>query len=204
MFIAFEGIRRSGKSTLSLALLEYLNNEFKDSENYVKADPHFGDFQWTKEPTFPKEEADDLNIRSDVDEYRRERTFFESRIDHQNGITGKNIICEQYIWCALAHTFVFSPGCFKFAKELYLSEYLFVQPDLYIQVSTNPEVCYERDTSMSLDLLKRIEQSYRATQEFINVPVLKISSIGGEDRAIGQLKEMFDNYMKEIKVDNKW
>jgi thymidylate kinase len=138
MFIAFEGIDRAGKSTLSIKFAEYLNSCKIDG--LLKLDPHFGDFIWTKEPSFSIEEAKLLNTPGYVDEYRRERIFFESRIRHQNYIIAKNIVCERYLWSGLAYAFKYSPNCFRFIKELYSSDVLFAQPDLYIFVDTPIEV----------------------------------------------------------------
>ena len=138
--IIFDGIDKVGKSTLSVNFTQYLNKLYRDEDGLLKIDPHFGDFIWTKEPLFTTEEADFLNSPGYIDEYRRERIFFESRMNHQKLIAGKNVVCDRYIWSGLAYANKYSPGCFRFAKELYLSENLFIKPDLYIFVDTPPGV----------------------------------------------------------------
>lgn len=204
MLIVFEGIRKSGKSTLSLALLEYLN-DYVNEDGTLKLDPHLGDFVWKKEPTFPDEQANDLNYKEDVNEYLREKIFFESRIKHQDDLAGANVVCERYIWCALAHSHRFSPNCFNLIKELYLSENMFIQPDLYIFVDTSPEVCYERSPDVDLGIVKEIRDSYAYTSEFIRKPILYVDSFGGEERAISSLLDKFNAYVEEHDMGGeKW
>lgn len=205
MLIVFEGIRKSGKSTLSLAFLDYINNDFRNNDGTLRVDPHLGDFVWTKEPTFPDEEADDLNLRDDINEFLRERIFFESRIKHQDILMGKNIICEQYLWCALAHSHRYSPNSFELIKELYVSEFLFVQPDLYVFIDTNPDVCYKRNPKADPEILKEIRDSYLYTRQFISCPVLTISSVGEEEKSIYEMKSSFENFVEERELaDQEW
>ena len=196
MLIAFEGIPKSGKSTLSLALLEYLNNKFKTENNLLRVDPHLGDFIWTKEPTFPDDHAHSLNIEG-INECRRERIFFESRIKHQEVLMGRNIVCERYLWGAYTYIHKYSPSTLNILKELYSSDYIFVQPDLYFFVDTNPEVCYERDKETDVDRLLELRNSYLYTQQFINEPVITITSIGSESRAVDEMILKFDKYVKD-------
>jgi thymidylate kinase len=207
MLIVFEGIDNSGKSTLSLAFQKYINNDFRSVDGVLKVDPHLGDFVWTKEPMFTSEEADTLNSPSFTNQFARERLFFESRMRHQDMVSGKNLICDRYIWSGIAYALKFSPECYEFARALYLSDTLFIQPDLYIFVDTPPEVCFDRDPSVELDRLKSLQQAYLSTQQFITTPVITMQAIGGEQCALDQLVELFENFVDEhdLMVDQeKW
>jgi len=213
MFIAFEGIDRAGKSTLSVKFAEYLNNDKIDG--LLKLDPHFGDFSfphtsgdlihfgdfiWTKEPTFSTDDANYLNSSEYLDEYRRERIFFESRIKHQSYIAAKNIICERYLWSGLTYAYKFSPNCFRFLKELYLSEKLFIQPDLYIFLNTPIEICLERDPSLDPDFQGEIYEAYLKTQEYIKVPIISFPAVGDEQETLHNLVTLFENHVKTCHI----
>ena len=196
MLIAFEGIDRSGKSTLSVNFHGWLNNECRDDDGSLLIDPHLGDFLWTKEPTFSTEEADNLNSDdSQVDEYQRERIFFESRMRHQETLATNNVVCDRYMWSGIAYARKFSPGCFGLLKELYLSENLFMAPDLYVFVDTPPEVCYDRDPTTDLDKLKLLRQAYMETRELIKAPVLNVLGLGGEQRTLSKMVDLFQNFI---------
>jgi len=195
--VVFEGTDATGKSSLSLNFIQYLNKFFKDADGLPKIDPHLGDFVWTKEPQFSTEQADLLNSPGYIDEYRRERLFFESRIKHQKLIAGKNVICDRYIWSGLAYSYKYSPGCFRFAKELYLCEQLFIQPDLYVFVDTPPEVCCSRDPSLSLDVVRELREAYLKTKEYIKTPVLILPYVEGEEASMKKFVEMFTDYVDQ-------
>jgi len=192
--IVFEGIDRSGKSSLSVRFTQYLNDA-KDSDNLVSVDPHFGPFVWTKEPTFTTEQADLLNSPGYTDQYKRELLFFESRLRHQNFLAGKNVVCDRYIWTGLAYSKKFSPGAFGFAKELYLCESLFIQPDLYVFFDTPPEVCASRDPLLDLDSLKELREAFIATKEHITTPIITLSAIGSEEETLAELVKIFKEFV---------
>ena len=194
-FIIFDGIDKVGKSTLSVNFTQYLNKLYRDEDGLLKIDPHFGDFIWTKEPLFTTEEADFLNSPGYIDEYRRERIFFESRMNHQKLIAGKNVVCDRYIWSGLAYANKYSPGCFRFAKELYLSENLFIKPDLYIFVDTPPEVCASRDAALDLDVLRELRESFLKTKDYIKTPIITIQAVDGEESTLRNLINIFDEHM---------
>ena len=195
MFIAFEGIEQSGKSAISINFTKYLNSCREN--DIVKIDPHFGDFVWTKEPSFSSEEAQALNNEIYIDENKRERIFFESRIRHQNQIAGKNIVCERYLWSGLAYAHKYSHSCFRFLKELYTSETLFIQPDLYIFVDTPPNVCCERNTSLDIDTQAEILDSYAFTRKYIRIPVINIKTIEDEKATLKSLIKSFEEYYRK-------
>jgi thymidylate kinase len=194
MFIAFEGIDRAGKSTLSIKFAEYLNNNKIDG--LLRLDCHFGDFIWTKEPSFSVEEAELLNTPGYIDEYRRERLFFESRLKHQNFIAAKNIICERYLWSGLAYAYKFSKNSFRLLKELYSSDKLFLQPDLYIFLNTPIEICLERDPNLDPDNQKEIFGAYLETEKYIRDPVISFPAIGDEQETLQGLVTLFEDYLK--------
>jgi thymidylate kinase len=194
-FLVFEGVDRSGKSTLSVNFTQYLNKLYRDEDGLLKTDPHFGDFIWTKEPLFTSEESDLLNSPGYMDEYRRERLFFESRMNHQKLIAGKNVVCDRYIWTGLAYSSKYSPGCFRFAKELYLSESMFIRPDLYIFVDTPPEVCASRDESLDLDVLRELREAFLKTMDYIKTPIITIQAVDGEESTLRGLISVFEDHM---------
>lgn len=203
MFIAFEGIDRAGKSTLSVKFAEYLNNDKIDG--LLKLDPHFGDFSlpspggdfvWTKEPSFSREDANLLNSAEYLDEYKRERLFFESRLKHQTYIAAKNIICERYLWSGLAYSYKYSPNCFRLLKELYNSERLFVQPDLYVFLNTPIDICVERDPSLDSDIQRELYEAYIKTQEYIKVPVISFPAVGDEQETLHNLVTLFEDHLR--------
>ena len=194
MFVVFEGLDRSGKTSLSVKFAEYLNTKFKEEDGLLKVDPHFGDFIWTKEPLFTTEQADELNT-SYVDEYKRERLFFESRLKHQEMIAGKNVICDRYMWSGLAYALKYSPNCFRFVKELYLSDTMFLQPDIYVYVDTPTEVCYRRDSNrLDLDVLKELKKSYEETRVYIKTPVIIFYPVEGEEKNLEKFVGVFGEY----------
>jgi thymidylate kinase len=198
MFIAFEGIDSSGKSTLSVKFAEYLNNSKIDG--LLKLDPHFGDFIWTKEPSFSIEDAKLLNSPGYVDEYKRERIFFESRLKHQHYIAAKNIICERYLWSGIAYAYKYSSSCFRLVKELYSSERLFVQPDLYIFLDTPVEICCERDPSVDIDHIREIQAAYLKTLEYIKVPIIIMQAVGDEQETLHNLIALFEDHIKKCHI----
>jgi len=197
MFIVFEGIDGSGKSTLSVRLTEYLNNSYRDEFNLLKIDPHLSDFMWTKEPLFTTEEADRLNSPEYKNQYKREALFFESRLNHQEAMVGKNVVCDRYIWSGLTYSTLFSPACFAFATELYLDTSIFLQPDLYIFVDTPVEICYaRRDSEVPMERLNAIRNTYLATKGLLKSPVITVTNEDKEDVSFQKLVESFDLFVK--------
>jgi len=206
MLIVFEGIDRSGKSTLSRQFGHYINDDFRSEDGALKIDPHFGDFVWTKEPTFTTEEADELN-NTCTDQYVRERVFFESRLRHQDLLAGRNIICDRYIWSGIAYAKKFSPNCFDFVKELYLSENLFLQPDLYVFLDTPVDICHERDTSVGYDRLNSLRLAYIECSQYIKTPVIQMQAVGGEKEALEGLIGKFEWHVSHYNLsaeDSEW
>lgn len=196
MLIAFEGIESSGKTTLSVGFEQYLNSRFKSSDGTLKLDPHLGEFIWTKELTLSTEDAERLNSPDYYDEYSRERTFFESRRKHQDIVMGRNAVCDRYLWSGLAYAYLNSPHCYDLLRELYLSESLFIQPDLYIFVDTPFEICHDRNPVYGLEHLRALRGAYSQSRKYIQTPVLSVQSVGGEEHALEYLVAKFDEYVQ--------
>jgi thymidylate kinase len=197
MLICFEGLDRSGKTAMSSAFVQWLNTDYRDVDGTLLADPHLGDFIWTKEPTFTTEEADLLNSKeSPLNEYQRERVFFESRVRHQELLATHNVVCDRYVWSGIAYATVYSPNCVGMIKELYMSEDLFAIPDLYVFVDTPPEVCYDRDPSLDLEILKRIKLGYDSTRSTIKSPIITVQGLGGEERSLNRFVATFVEHQK--------
>ena len=175
MFIVFEGIDNSGKSTISKMFVQALNKEktFKYSLDALST----GDkFTWTKEPLFSTEEADLLNSPQCKDELNRELLFYVSRLKHQESMRNANVVCDRYVWTGIAYAKLFSPKAYNFLKVLYPNREVFIQPDLYIFVDTDPRICHERDPREPLDLLIKKRRSYQETQKYVGCPVLTIEA----------------------------
>jgi thymidylate kinase len=167
MFIVFEGIDNSGKSTLSKKFVEYLSlPKTKElvSKFHSDSDDQWvamaGDFSWTKEPQFTTEEADMLNSPEFKDEHKREAFFFADRFKHQAELSQGFKVCDRYVWTGLAYTQKFSPNCYPIVKHLYTNDQIFIQPDLYIFVDTPLEICDQRDPEVGLDRLTSLRQAY--------------------------------------------
>jgi len=198
MLIVFEGVDRSGKSTLSFKLCEWLNN-FSDVifwNEKVKGFPNQS-FIWTKEPLFTSEEADRLNSPECDNEYGRESLFFESRLKHQSLLANNSAVCDRYIWTGLAYAKMFSPNCYEFAKALYLNSKIFVQPDLYVFVDTPVEVCYSRGPEVELERLQAIRQCYEDTKQYITTPIITVSNEYDEETS-------FNKLLKAVKGHPAW
>ena len=197
MLIVFEGIDRAGKSTLALLFEQYLNDRFRDKDGLLKIDPHLGDFTWTKEPSFTSEEADMLNSQEYNDPFKRERIFFESRLRHQDFLSGKNVICDRYLWSGLAYSYQYSQEAYWMLRELYSSESLFMPADLCVFIDTPPEVCFDRDPILDLDRLRSLQSAYKVTQGQVCCPIITIQSIGGEQRSLDNLIEHFEKHVTD-------
>lgn len=180
MFIAFEGIDRVGKSSLSVEFQNWLNTEYSDGKGGVTLDPALGPFIWTKEPSFTSAEADRLNgLRGLDNQYKRERMFFESRVSHQDYLKSHNIVCDRYVWSGMVYAKVYSPSCYYLLKELYKSEKIFALPDLYIYVDAGIDVCMKRDPSLNMDKMLELWKAYEMVYDDIdrlNVPIITIKS----------------------------
>ncbi len=184
MRIVLEGIDKVGKSTLSKELVKLLNKDTLEG------------YTWTKEPTFSTEEADALNSPEYKDAVKRESLFFMSRSRHQDVMRLKNVVCDRYIWTGISYAMIFSPQCYEFAKELYLSE-LFVKPDLHIFLDADPEICFSRDNSLDIGLLHRLRESFLYNQKFMPYPCITISLL--DINNIPPIDNMLDKIILEAK-----
>lgn len=196
MIIAFEGIDGAGKSTLSLHFAAHANSHYIE-QGWIDMDSHFGDFIWTKEPTFSSEEADLLNSQAYMDQYRRERLFFENRIHHQRAMAGKNVMCDRYLWSGMAYAYKYSPDCFRLLKEMYMSDKLFMQPDLYVFVDTPVEICLERKPESDIDILRELREAYLRTQCYVKSPVITVSAVKDENQVLSEFVELFEDHIRK-------
>jgi dTMP kinase len=170
MFVVFEGIDGSGKSTLSKAFYEeMLKRQIVSS--------------LTKEPTFTSEQANDLNLKS-KDDIGREIEFCIDRIQHQEFLkeqTNANniLICDRYIWSGLTYSAMFNPSAFEFAKQMYKHNF-FIKPDYYVFVDTSIEICYERRQEQTIEQLTKLRHFYLETKKFVEdkSKILTISCVG--------------------------
>lgn len=201
-FIVFEGHDRCGKSSLSVEFQKYLNTEFSDGKGGVTLDPQLGPFVWTKEPSFTSDEADRLNSKEMKNQFQREALFFESRVGHQEFLKTHNIVCDRYVWSGMAYAKVFSPECFKFARELYMNKKLFLQPDLYIYVNAHMDTCLKRDPSLNRDTLleiwKAFELCYDDLDE-IGIPIITLNNDDHTNDPVTSIQMSLD----KLKVDFK-
>jgi len=197
--IVFEGIDNSGKTTISKMFQEYLTNkDGADALNeklYENADySHmYIPWEWTKEPEFSTEEADRLNS-GDIDEFKREALFLESRNNRQEFYNSNSCVVDRYLWTGMAYAKKFSPNCFEFAKAIYTGP-MFKKPDLYVFVNTPVEECDKRDPTVGIDRLNDIKQAYLDTKDLIEQPIIEISSVGSVEEV---LKELIEKYEKHI------
>jgi thymidylate kinase len=205
MFIVFEGIDNSGKSTLSKKFVDYLNGPgapkiqdfYEDPDDAFVAD--YEPFKWTKEPQFTTEEADRLNSPEFKDEHRREAFFFADRLKHQEVIEEGFVVCDRYAWTGVAYAKKFSPNCYPFVKHVYTDDSILIQPDLYIFVDTPVDICDKRDTSVGKDRLESIRQAYLDTQEEAtkSSDVIVTSAEGDAESSLKLLVEKFEAWLGE-------
>jgi dTMP kinase len=186
MFVVFEGVDRSGKSTLSKELTKLLNRDRLEG------------YRWTKEPSFTSEQADLLNSGNILNEFERETLFYKSRVEHQEFLKQGNIICDRYIWTGLAYARMFSPKCFEFAKSLYTSD-LFIKPDLYIFVDTPIDTCLGRDSSLDRATLEGIRTAFIDTLKYVSdTKILKIESVDSVEKTLENLVEILKDNQIEL------
>lgn len=170
MLIAFEGLDGSGKTELSISFCQYLNEEREETGDRNKQ-PFY---VWAKQPSMTTEEADNLNSKeNNLDPFKREAVFLTSRLKQK--FEG-NVVCDRYIWSALAYAKVHSPEIFPFLTEVYVKNDLFIRPDFYVFVDTDVSCCSYR-SGKSEKLLLDLYISYRETRELIgDVPVIEVES----------------------------
>jgi len=177
MFIVFEGIDGSGKTTVSKKVAEAL------------------DYTWTKEPTFTSEQADKLNLNS-IDDIDRETEFAIDRIEHQKEIKknlGIGVICDRYIWSGLAYSKLYNPSAYPFAVSLYKHKY-FLKPDIYVFVDTPINVCASRKKDQPKEHLVKLREAYALTAP---KDVYYVSS----ERDVDQTVKDIVSYLKLFKAD---
>jgi thymidylate kinase len=182
MFIAFEGIDGSGKTTLSKMLSE--------TKGMV----------WTKEPTFSSGEADRLNLRT-LDHEKREALFLMDRVGHQNFLREHEyVVCDRYLWGARAYSKVFSPEMHEFLCHAYDSEF-FRKPDCFVFVDTPVEICTQRKQDQHPEHLRLLRQAYLDTWPE-RVMVVKLIAAGNPDEMFQELLSELSSFWSEFGTDN--
>ncbi len=179
--IVFEGVDNSGKTTASKLVAEALG------------------WAWNKEPRFSTEIADQLNaMGSTITEREREELFYKSRIEAQETYS-QNTILDRYTWTGLAYAKVFSPSVY----HDYIPSYspgngLFKDPDAFVFLDTDLEVCLQREPAVGLQRLERIREAYEATRPlFWTIPIITISQ---PKRAIMTPEQIRDLVVAELQI----
>lgn len=166
MFIAFEGIDGSGKTTQARLLAEKLTSS--GHQVHLTAEP-------TRRP-IGKMIRDIFNHRQEADHRTIAALFVADRLDHllnntDDGILkqmreGKMVITDRYYFSSYAYHSVHVPMDWVIASNALSAEIL--RPDTHIFVDVDPEICMERinngrtSTEMyeTLDNLKKVREQY--------------------------------------------
>lgn len=180
MFIAFEGIDGSGKTTIA--------KKFAEEKG----------FQYTREPTFSSDEADLLNL-SKMDPAEREVTFMIDRIKHQEVIKGINdIVSDRYIWSALVYSYVFSNNMYSFLKTVYMNKF-FKVPDFTIIVEARLSVCRERSQrDQSDEILMNLKKAYDVFRPCMRGTVISIDNSGSLDATMDTLYNKLSRFNRDL------
>ena len=106
-------------------------------------------------------------------------------------------ICDRYIWTGMAYAKVFAPKTWEFAAELYLNSGLFIQPDLYVYVRTDPDICVERRPESDLDTIKRLQDAYYDTWGLCvrNSNIISITNNGDLDITVDCVVNCIKQYI---------
>ena len=160
VFVVFEGVDNSGKTTISKKVAEY-----------------FPEMEWRKEPNFTTEEADRLNS----DEFKgkdakREVFFLEGRLANQKIYRDYPVILDRYLWSGMAYAKAFSPSISEFCNELYGNFNIFRKPSITFFMETPLETCYDREPKLKEEpgRLENIRSAYEATKDRVGCDVVTI------------------------------
>lgn len=193
MFIAFEGIDGSGKSTMSTKVAEYLTNKGKD-------------ILWTREPSEPyRSMIFDPSI-SDEEELL---LFMADRARHINNVIkpaidkGQIVITDRYLLSTLAYQ-IYAKNKIKdlnLAIDLhYWITKEFAQPDLTFVLSVNAEKALERATDKNkfeakgLEYYKKIYDFYSAAPKIYS-NIYLIDSSESLEKTFNSIISILEGYL---------
>lgn len=184
LFIVFEGVDNSGKTTIS----KLLRNKMKW-------------FKWSKEPCFSTKKADFLN--SDAfkgKDAAREVKYLKGRIDRQEFYRNNPVILDRYLWSGIAYAKTFSPTIANFCEALYTDYEMFKKPDLMFFMRTPLATCYDREPALKKTpgRLERIEAAYDATRCLFE-PDVKIVEVDGRMDISNCVEFCYQNIISRFK-----
>lgn len=166
MFIAFEGIDGSGKTTQARLLAEKLSSA--GHHIHLTAEP-------TRGP-IGKMIRDIFNHRQEADHRTIAALFVADRLDHllnntDDGVLkqireGKTVITDRYYFSSYAYHSVHVPMDWVIASNALSAEIL--MPDAHVFIDVDPELCMERikngrpstELYETLDNLKKVREQY--------------------------------------------
>lgn len=176
MFIVFEGIDGSGKSTVA--------ERFASENNII----------YTREPTFTSARADSLNL-TNLNGTEAEIEFLIDRIQHQDFLKKqKDVVCHRYVWGGLTYCRVFNNSMYNFVKLIYTHKF-FIKPDCYIYIDVDPATSKKRGVLQSTEQLQKLKEAYKITRNHIEIGT-RIITINGSNPIDEVLKELYSKIGK--------
>lgn len=171
MFIVFEGIDGSGKSTIA---------ERFASENNIT---------YTREPTFTSARADSLNL-TNLNGAEAEIEFLIDRIQHQEFLKKeKDVVCHRYVWGGLTYCRVFNNALYNFIKLIYTHKF-FLKPDCYVYIDVDPIIAKKRGVLQNVEQLRKLKEAYKITKSHIEIGT-RIVTLNGSNPVEEVFKELY-------------
>jgi len=164
MYIVFEGIPGSGKTTQSKLLTKYLQEKSPNKQ-----------VVWTREPG-GSEIADDIRQVAQVNSYKEEMDpiceaylYASSRAQTINTIIKPNIkqgniiISDRSFITSLVFQGYFRKLGFNTILEINKVAIGLTIPDIVIYINSDPETCYNREKDLSGDKFERLNLDFYKT-----------------------------------------